>query len=447
MMMENTLTPSNRKIRVLTFLGFSLVASFLILWNVILTYLMFDKLHMNDFGKFFYSIVAYLEGGEMYGPNPGTFISLSPLFGQQFWNLNPPHFHLPLLPLGLLSPEVALTIWASLNLIALVATFYLIGKELNLSPTLWQSRFLFLGFLAFSGTGAFFLTGQLSFLLLLPITLAWIQARNTHWAKAGVSLGLACAIKPFLLIFAPYFLIKKKYSAFFNLIFICIFAYIAGFLAFGQQIYWQWIEKLFLVDWSWASMNASVHGLLSRTFQENPTFAPIFHAPNSINFLWFGLSGVIGTITFYILFKDHSKHSIDRAFALLIIAAILISPLGWIYYLFFPIGPLTAIIYHWGKNREKIIYPPSIYRTKIRNRLVGFAVVGYIIPLQMIILFEPGVWVTFTIGSIYCWSTVALWVSLLLDWDIERTSLLEHTPAEQSEQNLMLGLNQQIGRM
>ncbi len=372
----------------------------------------------------------------MYGPNPGTFIVVNPHFGQQFWNLNPPHFHLPLIPFGYMAPEAALTIWGILNLIGLIASFHLIGKELHITPTPRQSRILVLGFLAFCGTGAFFLTGQLSFLLLFPITLSWIQARNTQWAKAGLSLGLACAIKPFLLIFIPYFLIKKQYVAIVNFLLISMIGYIMGLMVFGQQTYWQWIEKIKFVDWSWASMNASVHGLLSRIFQENPSFALAFDAPNIINLLWFGLSGLIATVTFFILYKDHSKQSIDRAFAILLIAAILIAPLGWIYYLFFPIGPLTAIITQWERILPKHPRSNFIYLgTRSRNGLLGFAVAGYLVPLQITILFQPSAWATVTFGSLYCWCTLAIWMMVLLDWRIETTPTSERTPQEERRQD------------
>lgn len=426
---------------------FVFFATLIIGWNVLLTWLMINKLHMNDFGKFFYSIVAYVQGGDMYGPNPSTFVVINSQFGQQFWNLNPPHFHLPLLPLGHMAPKTALTIWGILNLIGLVASLHLIGKELDMTPTPKQSRILFLGFLAFCGTGAFFITGQLSFLLLFPITLSWIQARNSQWAKAGISLGLACAIKPFLLIFAPYFLMKKQCAAIANLLLICMIAYIAGLLTFGQQIYWQWIEKLRLVDWSWISMNASVHGLLSRIFQENPSFALAFDASNTVNLLWLALSGLIATVTFFILYKDHSKHSIDRAFALLLIAAILISPLGWIYYLFFPIGPLTAIIYQRGKTMQGLPLPAFTNQVKTRNRLVGFAAAGFLLPLQFTLVLQPSAWATITIGSIYCWCTLAIWVTLLLDWHIETTPIPERTSREVRRDGPLSATTPEMGHM
>ena len=405
-----------------------------------MTYLMIDKLHMNDFGKFYYSIVTYLGGGEMYGPNPSTFITVSPLFGQQFWNLNPPHFHLPLLPLGYLSPEVALAIWGSLNLIALIASLRLIGKELDLNPTTWQGRFLFLAFLAFSGTGSFFLTGQLSFLLLYPITLAWIYARHAQWTKTGLSLGLACAIKPFLLIFAPYFLIKKHYSALLNLFLIFAIAYIAGLCTFGPHIYWQWIAKIQLVDWSWASMNASIHGWLSRTLSENPTFAPSWHLPQFITPLWIACSGILGIVLFAILHLDQSPQSVDRAFALLLLGAILISPLGWIYYLFFPLGPLTGMVHKAWSDKKKNKTPRFPVYERTRNILMVLAGAGLIFPLQFAYFFQPNWWATLTIGSMYFWSTLAVWTALLLDWHITKCPNFRYDHASFNEIKTLYGV-------
>jgi hypothetical protein len=75
-----------------------------------LVYLRVTTLHRNDFGKFYYSAVAFVQGQNMYGLNPATFVQVSETHHQQFWNMNPPYFHL-LLPFALLTPEVALTLW------------------------------------------------------------------------------------------------------------------------------------------------------------------------------------------------------------------------------------------------------------------------------------------------------------------------------------------------
>src|SRR5688572_20635915 len=79
---------------------------------------MFTKMHMNDFGKFYYSTRLFLEGQDMYGVSPATGIEVAENEVRQFWNMNPPHFHLLLLPLARLPPIPAFAVWGGLSLVA-----------------------------------------------------------------------------------------------------------------------------------------------------------------------------------------------------------------------------------------------------------------------------------------------------------------------------------------
>src|SRR5438552_5303216 len=67
--------------------------------------------------------------------------------------------------------------------------------------------------LAFAGTQAFFLTGQISMLLMLAVTLCWIDARRQRWTAAGIWLGVCISIKPFVLIVLPYLLLTRRFRA------------------------------------------------------------------------------------------------------------------------------------------------------------------------------------------------------------------------------------------
>ena len=77
-------------------------------WNVALVLVMERGIVRSDFGKLHASAQAFLAGRDMYDLGPAT---LSPVRGMtdevlhyiQFLNLNPPHFHLILLPLAPLS--------------------------------------------------------------------------------------------------------------------------------------------------------------------------------------------------------------------------------------------------------------------------------------------------------------------------------------------------------
>jgi hypothetical protein len=99
-------------------------------------------------------------------------VQVSETYSQQFWNMNPPHFHLLLLPLALLTPGVALTLWIGAGVGCLLASLRLIVREVGLPCRPWTHRLALCGLLNFAGTAAVCITGQLSFLLLLQVTLA-----------------------------------------------------------------------------------------------------------------------------------------------------------------------------------------------------------------------------------------------------------------------------------
>jgi hypothetical protein len=65
---------------------------------------MFTTLHMNDFGKFYYATRLHLADRNMYGPTAATSIPVAPGERHDFWDMNPPHFHLVVVPLAHLRP-------------------------------------------------------------------------------------------------------------------------------------------------------------------------------------------------------------------------------------------------------------------------------------------------------------------------------------------------------
>src|SRR5262249_21266707 len=103
----------------------------LIGWNAALVLVMERGLVRSDFGKLHASARAYLAGRDMYDLGPAT---LSPVRGMggdilhyiQFLNLNPPHFHLILLPLAPLPGRWALLVWALVSLACLRLSLRLI---------------------------------------------------------------------------------------------------------------------------------------------------------------------------------------------------------------------------------------------------------------------------------------------------------------------------------
>ena len=337
-----------------TFVALSTLFTLLILWNGFIIYGSIKSLEGsgggNDFGRFYHSTQAYLNEQGMYGPNSATPAQWFGLYAQDMWDLNPPHFHILFFPLTQLPIKEAFLIWGLLSLAALFASLRLIVKEIAQDITAQQSIIILLFLLMFTGTGLVFRSAQVSFLLLLPLTLAWIKARQNNWPLAGLYLGLGACLKPFLLIFLPYLVFRKQFVALRNLFAVFLVAFSLGLLTFGIEAHKDWIEGLALVNWYWVGSNVSILGFLTRTLGENPTFAVSIDASALIYPFWIVSSLVIALWTIIATASDTTEKAVDRSFALLLIAALLISPLGWTYYLFFSFGPLCSVAIDWWKR-------------------------------------------------------------------------------------------------
>jgi len=408
--------------QVLSLTWFFLFATLLIAWNLLIAYVMIEDIKMNDFGKFYYSSVAYINGQNMYGPNPATNMQVAPGVWMQFWNLNPPHFHLLLFPLAFMSPSIALGIWTVMSFFAGMGSIHLIAKTFPVQIANSDRRFIFLGILCFSGTGILFATAQLSLLLLYPLTLAWVRARKGDWRQSGALLGLVCSIKPFLLIFVPYFLLRRQYAALVNFFLTIGGLYLAGYLVFGKEVHLQWIEKLVSINWYWSNLNASILGFLSRSFSQTPMFHPLLDIPEIITPLWIILGGTITVLTCWIIYYDKTDQAVDRSFLLLFLAALLISPLGWQYYTFFCLAPFSRMVYTWWIDPQK---PRNvkILRLEIgRKILLTLAIPGLVLPYMIVKMIQQTPWLTAILGSVYFWSILFLWISVFLDGMIRNTN-------------------------
>ena len=365
---------------------------------------MFTVLHMNDFGKFYYSARAFLDGGDMYGPNPATAVPVSATETRQLWNMNPPHFHVLVLPLARLSPLPAYVIWSIESLIALVLSVAVITRELRLRWSASRLLWALTGFVVCSATLAVIVTGQLSFILLLPVTLAWRAARHGQWPRAGAWLGLVGSVKPFFGIFGLYFLLTKRFRAAEAMAITGVACVLVGLAVFGWQSYHAWITALRGVTWPWLPMNGSIAALLARTFAESPSFSPSTLAPGLVSTATALATAGVVVVTALAVRNDHSAEAADRAFALLLLTAQLIGPLGWVYYLWFLAGPIAAL---WPGFRQR----PSA----ARGRLIWLAVPGLLCPMELTVRWGQHSWAAPTIGSIYTWTTLFMWAALVLD--------------------------------
>jgi len=364
---------------------------------------MFRTLHMNDFGKFYYSAQAFLDGGDMYAPSAATAIPV-PGDVREFGNMNPPHFHLLLLPLARLSPLPALLTWAAASALALGGALFVIAREFGLRWTLAGVAWTVFGVAICSATGIMVVTGQLAFLLMLPVTLAWAAARHRHWTRAAAYLGIVASIKPFIAIFGLYFVLTRRVRSAVVMGSTAAACFLLGLVVFGWNAHLSWFNALSRVDWAWAPMNGSLEGLVARTFGESPFFVPAIDAPLMIKPIALVLSLLVAVGSLAILVRDQSVNATDRVVSGLILTALIASPLGWIYYVPLAAGPLTAL---WITRRSR----PS----PLREFAILVAVPGLLCPVVLLVSAGPVWWAGFSIGSLYTWTLLGLWAAVMFD--------------------------------
>jgi alpha-1,2-mannosyltransferase len=318
--------------------------------------------------------------------------------------MNPPHFHVLMLPLARLEPLAALLVWALVNAAALVWSLRRIARELGLGWTpagvLWTT----LAIASCSATGMILVTGQLTFLLLLPVTLSWAAARRGELVRAGVYLGLVASVKPFMGIFLIYWVVRRHWRAAAAMAGAGLALGVVGLAVFGFGTYETWIRVLRQVEWPWAPMNASITGIVARALGPGPFFEPLRMAPAAIPVVSAILSTCAGILTLGLLAADRTSAAADRAYAGLVAAALLISPLGWAYYIPLLAGPAAALAVG-ARGR------PSTIR---RVLMIG-AIPGLVLPSLLTLAWAGTPLAGVTLGSVYGWTLLIIWGSVLTE--------------------------------
>jgi alpha-1,2-mannosyltransferase len=363
-----------------------------------------DDRDAQDFGIFLNSARTFAAGGSLY---PAASIRNRGLYRTGQLNLNLPHTHLILLPLVALTARAALTVWiiSSLVVLMLCAWSILHALRWHLPALLWLAIGVYL--LAWGPAAAFSLTAQISLLLAGPVTAAWLAWRQGRHRRAGLWLGFAAAIKPFLLIFLAYFAVRRDWRALQGFALSAAITIGAGVLVFGVIAYGEWLSQLPRIHWATHYFNASITGAAERVFGRSFYAIAGHHAWIARTLILIGVVVVAG-LTFRHLVRHRTAAdvaSIDRDWAVMLLASLLLSPLGWVYYLWIAVGPIAAAIGHsefWRSPRRiDVLLIPG---------LAGWLWYG-----KMTEWGQPNPLATATFASMYFWALLSLWAWTISD--------------------------------
>jgi glycosyl transferase family 87 len=294
----------------------------------------------RDFDLFYASAVNVAHHADPY---TGQFASL---------NTNPPHLVALMMPLSALGLEAAYWLWTAISAASIAASIWLTlrNRQLKVTPPTLAV------FLAFSGTFYQLAGGQVAWLLTLPMTCAWLSGPT---ATAGLLIGACASIKPFLFLFGAYFLWRREWLPMLGLIVGALIAVLSGVAFLGIEAYMSWMRTLKDLNTAFHYSNGALYGIFSRISQPDGLF---LITPRSVKTLWIAASLVVFGMMWDRLHRGMDR---DREWALVVVTAMLISPLGQPYYLALALGPLWTIARRiewprWGLGVLGLFWWPNL---------------------------------------------------------------------------------------
>jgi len=325
--------------------------SFLRWWPAAAVAVLWASLYMSVLNKQMIDFEVNYRAGQRL--SEGATLYPGPLVDGHYEFKYPPFAALVYAPLSFLSLTTAKGVWSFLILAASAA---LLGLSLKLVRMKAQSEHLALAFLSGLVLIRFFLRelqlGQvnvLALLLLLAMTAALVGLENSGPHSrgelvAGGLWGLAVAIKPYSLVFLPYFLLKKKWKALGSGLAILAAAFLLPALFYGFEanvtVHREWIM----------TFSRSTPRLL--TSQDNISLLALLSKwlgqGSAALTAWAVLVALLVLLMLLILLRSRG---LPRAALLecstLVLLTPLLSPLGWDYTFLFALPAVTLCFRHF----------------------------------------------------------------------------------------------------
>ena len=297
-----------------------LVAALLV--ALTLVYILHIRKDMSDFGVYYAGGERILKGETLYRASDGhlqfKYAPASALF---------------MAGLTVLPYEAAKAVWFLLSLYF----FYIIVRSgLKLLPPahIRKGLLLALGFLVIAKYLARELElGQVNLLILFLLGITATSLRDGRQIPAGIMAGLSLFLKPYALVFLPYFLIKKKWKAFLTALGTACAGFALPMIVYGPggtlAVHKEWVSSLRLStrDLLTVGDNASLYAFFAKNL------GPLLQGRAAAIFT--AAAVVILALLMLVLIRAGRKVGTVQAggleIAFLLVLIPLLSPLGWIY--------------------------------------------------------------------------------------------------------------------
>ncbi len=319
-------------------------AAILVLAAIILLSLLFlfrVKDEMADFEVNYKAGQRLYEGETLYRTGDGHW---------QFKYL--PFSSLLYLPLTFLPLALAKACWFGLVVVASVSIIVVSSKLIDYKYDTFFSPVL----VTVLVMGRYFFReiqlGQINALItFLLVALIWLLARSktpSAAAVGGALGGLATALKPYALVFFPYFALRKKWPA------LGLGLTVLSLASFAPALFYGWKGNLIVLGEWRSSLAASTPSLLSS--QDNVSLISFLMKrthDQSVSFVVYAIVlAALGGLVLFLLHRGSrlSQSTVLDGFLLLAIIP-LISPLGWDYTFLSSAPAVMLICRHFDKYR------------------------------------------------------------------------------------------------
>jgi len=285
-------------------------------------------------------------------------------------------------PLTLLPLSAAKAIWFAASLLALVTIFWISSQLIDykrntiFSPAFFAALVLARYFLRELQLGQ--INALITFLLLLGVWLLARPERSPAAAAGGALTGVAAALKPYAVVFFPYFLLSGRWAALGSGMAVVATAVFAPVLFYG------WKGNLVVLgEWK-TSLSASTPALLAS--QDNVSLIGFLMKRTQNQALAFVLYGaILAALAALLVFLVLKGKRVPRPAVLegfFLIAVIpLTSPLGWDYTFLSSAPALMLVCRHIDKYRrfwrgclvfDLLVISLSLYDLLGRRLYAGF---------------------------------------------------------------------------
>jgi hypothetical protein len=262
-------------------------------------------------------------------------------------NAHPPTSVLLGIPFAWMEYHHAFLAWNVLSLGLVVASAWLVIRQLGVRVTLAGLMIFYVLVLLFSPFRQQVSQGQLNAVLLALITGAWAAERSARPGLAGVLLGLATAIKLIPAFLLLYYAVRGRWRVVWSGVACLAFVTALTVLVLGPEAFTTYYGEVMphvAATYADGWINASLPGFFEKLFAApSGHIVPLVRSPALRTGAIVIGDCFVGLVLFVVARRARSRAEEDLAFGMAVVAMLLVAPITWDHYFLLLLVPVALV--------------------------------------------------------------------------------------------------------